>query len=81
MEEVPFELGCAPEAGSSRRGREVCRAGIPDRNRVAKGRDRTLWHLGGEHGVSRLDSVLGEVREGTLVSESAVLAKGIWTEF
>lgn len=31
MEEVPFELGCALEAGGSRRGREVCRAGIPDR--------------------------------------------------
>ena len=33
------------KAGGRWRGLEVCRAGMPDRNRMAKGGDRTLWCL------------------------------------
>lgn len=39
MKEDAFEPGYAQEAGGSRRGLEVCGAGIPDRNRMAKGRE------------------------------------------
>lgn len=50
-------------------------------NRMAPGRDETLWSLGGEHRALLWDSVCMKFGEGTLLSESAVLRKGLRAEF